>query len=68
MADLSDLQPPVPRAHVINTNFSRTSLWVEKYSPATYNDLLTDEYLNRTVMTWVKSWDPIVFKKKVMHS
>ena len=26
-------------------------------------DLLTDEMHNRNVLTWLKSWDPVVFKK-----
>jgi|JI6StandDraft_1071083.scaffolds.fasta_scaffold31464_4 hypothetical protein len=42
------------------------SLWVEKHSPNSYNNLLTDEYLNRTVLQWVKEWDELVFKKKVL--
>ena len=41
------------------------SSWVKKYEPRRFIDLLTDEYINRNVLTWMKSWDQIVFKKKV---
>lgn len=27
-------------------------------------DLITDELINRNVLSWMKSWDEIVFKKK----
>jgi nucleoside-triphosphatase THEP1 len=40
------------------------SSWVVKYEPVTFFDLLTDELVNRNVLTWLKSWDQIVFHKK----
>ena len=36
-------------------------LWVDKYTSQKFFDLLTDEITNRKVMTWLKSWDDIVF-------
>lgn len=39
------------------------SQWVRKYEPTKFVDLLTDEKLNRDILTWLKSWDPIVFNK-----
>ena len=41
------------------------SSWVRKYEPYRFIDLLSDELINRNVLTWMKSWDEIVFKKKV---
>ncbi|KAJ3174600.1 hypothetical protein HDU87_007082 [Geranomyces variabilis] len=38
-------------------------LWVDKYSPRMYIDLVGDERINREVLTWVKEWDFCVFKK-----
>ncbi|KAI8906203.1 hypothetical protein DFJ77DRAFT_477944 [Powellomyces hirtus] len=38
-------------------------LWVDKYSPRMYIDLIGDERINRDVLTWVKEWDFCVFKK-----
>ncbi|KAI8853259.1 P-loop containing nucleoside triphosphate hydrolase protein [Chytridium lagenaria] len=40
------------------------SLWVDKYSPKMYIDLVGDERVNREVLSWVKHWDFCVFKKK----
>ncbi|XP_031619161.1 chromosome transmission fidelity protein 18 homolog [Contarinia nasturtii] len=36
-------------------------LWVEKYKPKGYFDLLSDESTNRSLLTWLKMWDKIVF-------
>jgi hypothetical protein len=40
------------------------TLWVDKYRPKTYIDLMGDQRLNRNVLRWVKQWDFCVFKKK----
>jgi chromosome transmission fidelity protein 18 len=42
----------------------KNQLWVDKYSPSKYYDLLTDERVNREILLWVKSWDEIVFGNK----
>jgi hypothetical protein len=39
-----------------------TELWLDKYKPKKYDELLTDEKTNRDILTWLKSWDEIVFK------
>ena len=36
-------------------------LWVDKYTSMKYFDLLTDDLTNRKVMTWLKSWDELLF-------
>ncbi|GLH15291.1 LOW QUALITY PROTEIN: Replication factor C subunit 1 [Gryllus bimaculatus] len=43
------------------------ALWVEKYKPRHYLDLLSDESMNRTLLQWLKLWDKVVFgrEKKV---
>ena len=38
-----------------------TQLWIDKYSSKGYIDLLTDEMSNRKVLTWLKSWDTVVY-------
>jgi chromosome transmission fidelity protein 18 len=40
---------------------SRTLLWTEKYRATRYTDLVGDERTHRSVLGWLKSWDPIVF-------
>lgn len=41
------------------------ALWVDKYAPDGFRDLLSDEKINREVLRAVKAWDPFVFKKEV---
>ncbi|XP_042208895.1 chromosome transmission fidelity protein 18 homolog isoform X2 [Homarus americanus] len=40
---------------------NKEALWVEKFKPQHYLDLLSDESTNRTVLHWVKLWDKLVF-------
>ncbi|KAI8824892.1 uncharacterized protein EV422DRAFT_516644 [Fimicolochytrium jonesii] len=42
---------------------SKERLWVDKYAPRMYIDLVGDERVNREVLMWVKEWDYCVFKK-----
>ncbi|CAL8094492.1 unnamed protein product [Orchesella dallaii] len=37
------------------------SLWVEKYKPRSFLDLLSQEDVNRALLHWVKLWDKSVF-------
>ncbi|XP_005182707.1 chromosome transmission fidelity protein 18 homolog [Musca domestica] len=41
-----------------------TRLWVEKYKPRKYIDLLSDEMTNRSLLYWLKMWDKVVFGKE----
>ena len=38
-------------------------LWVDRYRPQQYTDLLGDDRVHREVMAWVKEWDYCVFGK-----
>eukprot|EP00741_Cyanophora_paradoxa_P008476 tig00001333_g8201.t1 len=38
-------------------------LWVQKYAPRCFADLLSDEATNRAVLQWLKAWDHVVFGK-----
>ncbi|CAG5033498.1 unnamed protein product [Parnassius apollo] len=40
-------------------------LWVEKYRPHSYLDLLSEEPVNRALLHWLHLWDKVVFKKEV---
>ncbi|KAK5669405.1 Chromosome transmission fidelity protein 18 [Batrachochytrium dendrobatidis] len=44
------------------------ALWVDKYRPKMYVDMVGDEQLNRQVLTWVKQWDYCVFGKPVKRT
>ena len=39
-------------------------LWVDKYTPRSFLELLGDEEINREVVRWLKSWDKCVFGEK----
>ncbi|XP_055546969.1 chromosome transmission fidelity protein 18 homolog [Wyeomyia smithii] len=41
-----------------------TELWVEKYRPRRYIDLLSDETTNRSLLQWLKLWDKVVFGRE----
>ena len=39
-------------------------LWVDKYAPRRFIELVSNERTNRLVLKWLKSWDPFVYKSK----
>lgn len=43
-------------------------LWVDKYSPRSFLELLSDEKINRSVLSWLKEWDGVVFQRDVKPS
>ncbi|GAA0156401.1 hydrolase [Lithospermum erythrorhizon] len=40
-------------------------LWVDKYSPSSFTELLSDEQTNREVLMWLKQWDSCVFGSEI---
>jgi len=54
-----DQEKVVPQRKRVNP-----MLWTEKYTSHKFFDLLTDEGTNRNVLTWLKSWDEVVFQNK----
>ena len=51
---------PVTAEHMLH----QQTLWVDKYSPKSFFELLSDEQINRDVVKWVKSWDARVHWKQ----
>ncbi len=45
----------------------RTLMWTEKYRARKFTDLVGDERTHRSVLRWLKGWDPIVFPRAVKH-
>ena len=43
----------------------QTELWVEKFKPKSYTELLSDNGTNRTLLMWLKLWDKAVFGREV---
>ncbi|KAI8897351.1 hypothetical protein BC833DRAFT_649635 [Globomyces pollinis-pini] len=62
IAEMEALRGP---SDIVSMENSEKTLWVDKYAPKMYVDLVGDEQLNRTVLTWVKQWDYCVFKKEI---
>ncbi|KAI4342598.1 hypothetical protein MLD38_027207 [Melastoma candidum] len=40
-------------------------LWVDKYAPNSFTELLSDEQTNREVLLWFKQWDACVFGSEI---
>eukprot|EP00850_Spirogloea_muscicola_P006172 SM000029S10467 [mRNA] locus=s29:313841:321290:+ [translate_table: standard] len=43
------------------TSVVQAQLWVDKYTPRAFTELLSDEHTNREVLKWLKDWDGLVF-------
>lgn len=52
---------PTPQA---STSSSDSMLWVDRYRPKRFTDLLGDDRIHREVMSWLKEWDYCVFGKR----
>ncbi|XP_075755921.1 chromosome transmission fidelity protein 18 homolog [Pelodiscus sinensis] len=39
-------------------------LWVDRFMPRRYTELLSDDYTNRCLLKWLKLWDVVVFGKE----
>lgn len=46
-------------------NIITDELWVDKYRPRSYVELLSDETVNRQLLYWLKLWDKIVFNRNI---
>ncbi|KAF2127529.1 chromosome transmission fidelity protein 18 [Dothidotthia symphoricarpi CBS 119687] len=44
-----------------NGKSNRTLMWTEKYRAKKFTDLVGDERTHRSVLRWLKGWDPVVF-------
>jgi chromosome transmission fidelity protein 18 len=58
-----EIQPSIESAapHGKTGKSARTLMWTEKYRAKKFTDLVGDERTHRSVLRWLKSWDPIVF-------
>ncbi|XP_059834645.1 chromosome transmission fidelity protein 18 homolog [Hypanus sabinus] len=44
--------------------FNSSALWVDKFTPKQYTELLSDDYTNRCLLKWLKLWDTVVFGRE----
>lgn len=56
--------PSLGEAEASDALDKKQTLWLDKYRPQSFIDLLSDERTNREVLGWVKSWDSFVFPRK----
>ncbi|XP_055710420.1 chromosome transmission fidelity protein 18 homolog isoform X2 [Phlebotomus papatasi] len=56
-----------PEVVEIQVNSVQGDLWVEKYRPKKYRDLLSDESTNRCLLQWLKMWDKVVFNRDIQQ-
>ncbi|GAA5970017.1 hypothetical protein JCM3765_007278 [Sporobolomyces pararoseus] len=45
-----------------NDKIIETQLWTDRYRPKKFTDLLGDERVHRSALSWLKEWDNCVFK------
>ncbi|KAF1897159.1 hypothetical protein Lal_00034862 [Lupinus albus] len=50
---------------VPDTRVVHEQLWVDKYAPKSFTELLSDEQTNREVLLWLKQWDSNVFGSEI---
>jgi len=56
------VEPCQPSVETVTSNKrAKTMMWTEKYRAKRFTDLVGDERTHRTVLRWLKGWDPIVF-------
>ncbi|XP_045850231.1 chromosome transmission fidelity protein 18 homolog isoform X4 [Meles meles] len=47
-----------------NQDESQHCLWVDKFAPRSYTELLSDDFTNRCLLKWLKLWDLVVFGRE----
>ncbi|PGG96104.1 hypothetical protein AJ79_09730 [Helicocarpus griseus UAMH5409] len=54
-------QPSIEVPSVPQASKGSSLMWTEKYRARRFKDLIGDERTHRSVLRWLKGWDPIVF-------
>ncbi|WBW72189.1 Ctf18 RFC-like complex subunit Ctf18 [Schizosaccharomyces osmophilus] len=44
------------------------AMWVDKFRPQLFRELIGDERVHRDAMRWIKAWDPFVFGHTAPHA
>lgn len=65
MAKKKELSVQVPSNLQDTKDVINDELWVDKYRPRSYIELLSDETVNRELLHWLKLWDKIVFNRNI---
>ncbi|KAK1128703.1 hypothetical protein K0M31_019855 [Melipona bicolor] len=52
----------------VTKTLENDELWVDKYRPRSYIELLSDESVNRQLLHWIKLWDKTVFNRNYIDN
>lgn len=52
----------------LSSDSESNELWVDKYAPSKFVELLSSSEVNREVLSWVKSWDMLVYGHRYQRS
>ena len=63
VAEIEDVTPAAVSSGKTDTNNNTSVLWVEKFRPKSFIELLSDDGTNRTLLRWLKLWDKAVFNR-----
>ncbi|EJS42375.1 ctf18p [Saccharomyces arboricola H-6] len=53
------------KASTVATKVDNNTLWVEKWRPKKFLDLVGNEKINRRMLGWLRQWAPAVFKEQL---
>ncbi|XP_061736811.1 chromosome transmission fidelity protein 18 homolog isoform X2 [Nerophis ophidion] len=62
LASVNDVEDEEEDAEDSEGRSSR--LWVDRFSPRHYTELLSDDFTNRCLLKWLKLWDTVVFGRE----
>ncbi|KAI6076589.1 chromosome transmission fidelity protein 18-like protein [Aix galericulata] len=62
--DTSTTEPQEAAETADKEESSLHCLWVDKFTPRRYMELLSDDYTNRCLLKWLKLWDTVVFGRE----
>ena len=65
-ASLLSMAPPTPPSSTAPSSIPpvSTQLWVDKYRPTSFIELLSPADINRTVLSWLLEWDVCVYGRQ----
>lgn len=53
------LKKSQPAVEVVETDENDNLMWVDRFRPQSYVDLLSDEPVNRALLHWLHLWDKV---------
>ncbi|KAL6110944.1 chtf18 [Pungitius sinensis] len=64
LASVDDIHPGEEDYDAEDTEGQTSRLWVDRFSPQQYTELLSDDFTNRCLLKWLKLWDTVVFGRE----